>query len=154
LKFLLSLIAATALLVLPSLAAPTSHGSVGHFSGPGFRGPGVAARPFSGSRFRRPIYAIGRTYYPFWGGFCSVPPWGAPFYSPWYYCFPGYDWDYSTPYYWDSYDGYNAPATPLGPNEGLDSSSSHNVCGNWIWRAGQSQYQWVTSPCAVPSARP
>jgi hypothetical protein len=146
-KLFASVTSILGLLTLSALAAPPSHS---HFSGPAFRGSGGFARPFGlRSRGGSRIYITGRMYNPFWGGFCSMSPFGGPFYYSWYYCYPGYDWDYDAPYYWNSYD---APPAPPPPDGGSPLPSSQNVCGNWMWRADRSQYEWVTSACTAPAS--
>ena len=90
-KILTSVFAAAALLVAPVPAMAQRHGGgrgYGGFHG-GFHGYGG----FRG-------YGFGGFYYPYWGGFCPVPPFGVDPY-PWYYCYPGY--------YGPAYWGYDGP---------------------------------------------
>lgn len=148
-KFFASVTLLLGVLTLSALAAPPSRG---HFAGPAFHGSGASlgtfARPSFRTRGNPRIFISGRLYNPFWGGFCSISPIGVPFYSSWYYCYPGYDWDYDAPYYWNSYDAPPAPPPAGSP----DSASTQSVCGNWMWRADRSQYEWATSACAPPAS--
>jgi hypothetical protein len=119
-----------------------SRGGFGHagFGGGGFRGGGFRGHGFGG-----------RGFYPFFGfglGFAlAADPW---FYGP-------YGWDYGPyaygyyPYAYDAGgdyddDDYDGPPPPSGA-----APARPAACGQWVWHADQSRYQWVPGPCAAPA---
>lgn len=125
-------LAVAAALSTSAYAAPHSHAGVAH----GLGGPG--ARAVNGYRNR--IIYFPRRYQPFWGDYCSNPPFGVPF-DPLYYCYPGYYWDYGPPYYWVGYDA--STSLPAASNQ-----TAEPACGSWKWLTEEKRYAWVESACA------
>jgi hypothetical protein len=139
-KSLIALLAAmAAILSVPAYAAPPSRAGIDHRTG-GFAAPG---RGLHGYGYGYGIIFLPRMYQPFWGDFCSNPPFGVAI-DPLYYCYPGYYWDYGPPYYWTGYDmrtSYAPEAASYGPTE--------VACGSWKWPTKQRRYEWVQSACTT-----
>jgi hypothetical protein len=136
-KFLIYALAAVAILATPALAAPNRASMARQF--PQLRGA------------RMPVFrVIGRFYYPFWGGFCSNAPLGPLINPQWYYCYPGYAWDYGQPYYWAYYSSNDTLVASLDP----ESTTNANNCGDWVWRSVEKKYSWDSTVCQPPSPSP
>lgn len=153
-------IAAAALLVSPISATAQGHGGMGGHGGfggggrgggwhgasvGGWHGSGWRGGGWDGGRFHGDHFHHFGGFFPFFGAFAL----GAAFASPWYYW--GDPWWYwgPGPYPYDGYYGdydYGPPPPPPPAN------SAPAACGRWVWRADQSHYQWVPTPCAAPPA--
>ena len=138
---ILALVAA-AVLVSPVLAAPRGHSFP---RPPQPHAPGNFRGPYTHNFARPPFRVIGRSYYPFWGGFCSNAPLGPLVNPQWYYCYPGYDWDYGEPYYWASY----LPDDTIVPSTDLEGTATANTCGDWVWHPEQKKYSWDDQVCPL-----
>lgn len=114
-------------------AAPHSHAGTAHGLG------GLGARAVDGYR-NRAIY-FPRRYQPFWGDYCSNPPFGVLI-DPLYYCYPGFYWDYGPPYYWMGYDANTS--LPVDSNQ-----TSAAAYGSWKWLTEEKRYAWVGSACTA-----
>ena len=137
---------ATAIMATSALGAPNGASLT---RPPQLRAPGNFRRSFPRNIARPPFRVIGRSYYPFWGGFCSNSPLGPLVNPQWYYCYPGYAWDYGEPYYWASY----LPDDSLVPSTDLEAAAAANSCGDWVWDSQQKKYSWDEKACqpAAPS---
>ena len=107
----------------------------------GFAGRGFGGRGFRGGFF--PFFGFGL------GFALAADPW---FYGPYGWGYGPYGWDYGPPYddpYIDDY--YGPPPPSVGGPTGA-APSGPVACGQWMWHADQSRYQWVPAPCAAPAA--
>jgi len=136
-KLLITLLAGTAaILSVPTYAAPPSHARIDH------RSSGFVGRSLGVHGYGYGIIFLPRRYQPFWGDFCSNPPFGVAI-DPLYYCYPGYYWDYGPPYYWTESDVRSSipEAASDGPTEA--------TCSSWKWLTKQRRYEWVQSACST-----
>jgi hypothetical protein len=129
-RSLIALAVATALST-SDFAAARDDGGIAHRLG------GLGAQAARSNRYGM-IY-FPREYQPFWGDYCSNPPFGVPF-DPLYYCYPGYYWDYGPPYYWMGYDA--STSLPVASNLTTDVA-----CGSWKWLTKERRYEWQKLAC-------
>ena len=131
------LVAMVAILSVPVYAASPSRAGIDHPTA-GFSSRGRGVRDYGYG-----IIFLPRRYQPFWGNFCSNPPFGVAIESL-YYCYPGYYWDYGPPYYWTGYD-MGTSSAPETVSDGLTEAA----CGSWTWLTKQRRYEWVQSACTT-----
>jgi hypothetical protein len=153
-----SVLAGVALLAMPMAAAAAGHGGGGGHGGgfgghAGFGGHGgIGGRGglgghgggFGGHGGRGRYGGYGDAGLGFLGGLGLGYALDG---DPWYYGFPDGDADWNAPYPCDP-----AGCDYDGPGPGVDNAPAPAACGEWVWRADQSRYAWISQTCDTSSS--